>query len=338
MNSVNRNIAIATAVVVVALLGGGVYYYSRPTAAPTSVAPATTSDNEQPTQPKVTAAFTTKNTVSNPSTNGDNKVGDVYLTLSGAVTQELLLKKGVSSLDKNGQCPNGGLLEVVGSTIGSYNCWWAGGGDNFTLIRKGDVLMVEYQPAAEASPGVPYTPPAAISVATFTLPLNALVTVIGAPTSITTPNTPPSNWMTYNNSNLDVSFSYPKDLGTVYIHPQAWPPTISVKKSKFTCVQAISPASAGTVVERTLHGRDFCITATSEGAAGSTYTTYSYVSPQNYVYAQQDEVFVLSVVLRKPQCANYNDPQKSACEKELSTFNLDDMIGSITATLNTSTP
>jgi hypothetical protein len=66
----------------------------------------------------------------------------------------------------------------------------------------------------------------------------------------------------------------------------------------------------------------------SEGAAGSVYTTYAYK-----LYMEKKNV-TLSFVIRTPQCANYDDPNKTNCEKEKKEFNVDEMVDKIFETVN----
>lgn len=104
----------------------------------------------------------------------------------------------------------------------------------------------------------------------------------------------------------DISFTYPDQLPTKYISTQEWPPTISATNGTLTC-------SAKKIINNT----PYCITAVNEGAAGSTYMTYSYATEKN------GKIITLSFILRAVQCMNYDDPQQTECLKERAAFDVD---------------
>lgn len=140
---------------------------------------------------------------------------------------------------------------------------------------------------------------------------------------VTTP-APISDLLSYTDTQRGVSFSYPKDLGTQYIHPQAWPPIISTKKGPLTCKsQSPSTPPVNTTESRTIAGMDFCVTTQSEGAAGSEYTTYNYATEIN------GQVTTLTAVLQAVRCENYDNPKKTACEQERAVFNMDTIMAPI---------
>lgn len=98
------------------------------------------------------------------------------------------------------------------------------------------------------------------------------------------------------------------------------------KKSgdKLNC--QVTPAESSLsdrVYERDINGQKYCISALSEGAAGSIYTTYSYST------VIDNNIITLSFVARYPQCSNYDDPQKTACVKERETWPFDNNISQI---------
>ena len=71
----------------------------------------------------------------------------------------------------------------------------------------------------------------------------------------------------------------------------------------------------------------YCVSEAREGAAGSTYTTYTYRFP----YLEKSATF--SFTLRAPQCANYPTAEQRACREEIDTFNLDGLIEQIRLTM-----
>ena len=116
------------------------------------------------------------------------------------------------------------------------------------------------------------------------------------------------NWQTTTQGN--VSFRYPQ-VTSVYMHPQDWPPTVTVTHVPYSC----DTSSA----VRTINGSRYCILAQAEGAAGSTYTTYTYSAPR----ADGAETVTLQFIIRATQCDNYDDPQKTACKEERAQFSTD---------------
>ena len=69
--------------------------------------------------------------------------------------------------------------------------------------------------------------------------------------------------------------------------------------------------------KRTVGNRAYCVTRESEGAAGSVYTSYTYV------FGEGNETIIFTFSLQAVQCANYDNPQKTACEKERRSFDPD---------------
>lgn len=122
------------------------------------------------------------------------------------------------------------------------------------------------------------------------------------------------NWLTY--SDDSVSFRYPETLPTTYIHSVDWPPKAVVSEGAPTCAEAII-----------ISGRQHCVTTSSEGAAGSIYIDYAYAT------AKGGKTVTLSFTLREVQCANYDDPEKTACEQERNTFEVNAFADSILQTV-----
>ncbi len=122
------------------------------------------------------------------------------------------------------------------------------------------------------------------------------------------------NWQTFDDQTNGVVFEYPEDLKTQYISLVDWPPKVTVSKGSLVCV------------------KDFCETIQSGGAAGSTYNQYTYTFSKNNLNG------VLNFTLRLVQCANYDDPQKSACENERQAFKADTFVASLIASTKLSEP
>ena len=136
-----------------------------------------------------------------------------------------------------------------------------------------------------------------------------------------------SAWKTVSDSTTGVTFKYPQDLNTTYINASDWPPQVQVLSGPFACVDAGEPnARSGQTLAKTINGHNYCITIVSEGAAGSTYLQYAYET------TMQDKNLYFTFTLREPQCANYDDPQKTTCETERKSFDVDNLIDNIIQT------
>lgn len=141
------------------------------------------------------------------------------------------------------------------------------------------------------------------------------------------PKTPvPDTWKIATTS-AGIVFQYPPLLPTTYIHAVDWPPTVAVVSGPFSCTQTSEANTLPqTVEQKTINGRVYCVMSGTQGAAGSRYTSYQYKTVLG------DRVVRFSFSIRAPQCGNYEDPQKTACENEEGTFSIDDVVGRIIET------
>lgn len=106
-----------------------------------------------------------------------------------------------------------------------------------------------------------------------------------------------------------------------YIQPIDWPPASVSSDQAFSCTAAGSTgARAGKTESKDINGRTYCVTVITEGAAGSIYSQYAYAIP----WHKQTLSYTFS--FRTPQCANYPEPEMSACKKEVSAFNPDTIL------------
>jgi hypothetical protein len=118
-----------------------------------------------------------------------------------------------------------------------------------------------------------------------------------------------------------ISIEYPQELPTKYISPQDWPPQLQVLNEPFTCTNAGSPeARAGRSETRVINGRTYCVTEVVGAAAGSVYKMFAYATEKN------SKTAILTFTIREVQCGNYDEPEKTACEKERKDFNLDQLV------------
>ena len=126
------------------------------------------------------------------------------------------------------------------------------------------------------------------------------------------------NWVTSGVTTDGLQFSYPDPFPVTYITPQEWPPVVTVTKEPFSCSNEVS-LSTGT----------YCIVKTSEGAAGSVFTTYEYKTTKD------DSLVTINFTLRTPQCMNYEPGEQEVCTAEQTNFNVDALTERIVSTLQT---
>lgn len=129
-----------------------------------------------------------------------------------------------------------------------------------------------------------------------------------------------AEWKFFDDQTHGAAFYYPETLPTEYIHTVDWPPQVQVLNQPFSCTEGGSEiARAGKTEKRLVGGDEYCVTKESEGAAGSIYAMYAYAFPKN------QKTIILTFALREIQCANYDETQRTACEKERASFNTDTM-------------
>jgi hypothetical protein len=92
-----------------------------------------------------------------------------------------------------------------------------------------------------------------------------------------------------------------------YISAAEWPPTVERTIAQFLCAEPL----------RQINGRDYCVGVETEAAAGTTYKTYVYNTIQG------EQMVSVRFALRFPQCANYDEPKRSACQREQNGFDVD---------------
>ncbi|MFZ2189494.1 MAG: hypothetical protein WA057_01525 [Candidatus Magasanikiibacteriota bacterium] len=116
----------------------------------------------------------------------------------------------------------------------------------------------------------------------------------------------------------NISFSYPKEILAKYISEAEWPPQVQISDAPFVCNPSGAEIEANGQTElRLVDDRAYCLTRKSEGAAGSTYTSYTYTFTKN------NKTVNITFSLRFVQCKNYDNPQMTECENERSVFDVD---------------
>ncbi len=148
----------------------------------------------------------------------------------------------------------------------------------------------------------------------------------------------PMGWKIAKNSSSD-TFAYPETLGTKYIATVgwAWPPATqgglnsNSGYQNFRCddsVPIVEGESASDFYDpKQINGRSYCVAHDTEGAAGSIYHNYSYI------WLGSDRNVTVTFALQYPQCANYNEPQRSECKVEENSFDVDNLADQIAQTL-----
>lgn len=151
------------------------------------------------------------------------------------------------------------------------------------------------------------------------------------PENLIPENTDTTGWKSVTDENGDVSFKYPDPLPTKYtslLTDEEFHPRIALSTEEFACEESTSQTGSITVA-KTLNEKSYCVKTEREGAAGSTYATYTYTTTRP---DQKNNLIALEFSLRQPNCGNYDDPQKTACEKELVDFKVDDLAVQILGT------
>ncbi|EKD23757.1 MAG: hypothetical protein ACD_81C00186G0011 [uncultured bacterium] len=132
------------------------------------------------------------------------------------------------------------------------------------------------------------------------------------------------SWKTATDTKNGISFRYPETLSTTYMRAFDWPPQVQIVDGALSCVNTGKEIErAGRTELRMVDDRAYCVTALSEGAAGSTYTQYAYAVGKGL------QTWIFTATLRASQCGNYNDPQRIECEQEREAFDFDSVMDKI---------
>ena len=123
-------------------------------------------------------------------------------------------------------------------------------------------------------------------------------------------------WKTSTDTKQQLSFKYPDPFPATYVSAQTWPPKVTLSSKAFSCAAPL-----------TVHGNTYCMTQSSEGAAGSTYTTYRYTT------AHDAGLITIDFTLRFVQCGNYDEPKQSACKTEQAALSVSGLADTIASSL-----
>ena len=128
-----------------------------------------------------------------------------------------------------------------------------------------------------------------------------------------------------NSNSPSIVFSEIENINTKYISGQVWPPEIYISEaSDFICEETPKESSVNKrVYKENINGQEYCISAFSEGAAGSVYTEYSYST------FKFNKLITLDFTLRFNQCYNYPEEQQKECTSERESFNPSNLVNEI---------
>ncbi|MEK7098286.1 MAG: hypothetical protein AAB908_00120 [Patescibacteria group bacterium] len=133
-------------------------------------------------------------------------------------------------------------------------------------------------------------------------------------------------WRLSEPSAQGLRFLYPQRLTTSFISAAEWPPLVERAVNKYACKEGSITAADGPLKEtkkNLVDDREYCVTRSSEGAAGSTYRAYEYA------FQFGTSTYRIAFTLRFPQCMNYDEPQQSACKAEQSSYDIDGLVDRI---------
>jgi hypothetical protein len=136
-----------------------------------------------------------------------------------------------------------------------------------------------------------------------------------------------NGWKFSKPSDQGVQFMYPDPLTTKFVTTQDWPPIVTMTSGEYVCVKGNTKDNTGVVTEHSVGNKKYCVTTSSEGAAGSTYTTYEYVRKQGDFLAH------MTFTLRYVQCMNYDEPNQTACKTEQTGFDVDSLADRIVSSI-----
>lgn len=136
-----------------------------------------------------------------------------------------------------------------------------------------------------------------------------------------------SGWKIFTDPAQEIVFQYPEILPTKYTTTNVWPPQVSITGDPFSCIEKGQENTiTGQTTKEVINGRDYCVTKSVEGAAGSIYIQYAYATEV------EDKVLYFTFTLQAVQCGNFDTEEKNACEAERTTFNLDSLVDQIVQT------
>jgi len=131
-------------------------------------------------------------------------------------------------------------------------------------------------------------------------------------------------WTTITNDQ-GMIFQYPKELLAKYVSVVEWPPVIKIETGTYSCKTTSQEISSMLDItsERLVDNRTYCVNIKNEGAAGSVYSSYVYITTKN------GKLVKVSFTLQYPNCNNYDEKQSQACTSEREAFDIDSTVDRI---------
>jgi len=138
-----------------------------------------------------------------------------------------------------------------------------------------------------------------------------------------------NNLWTTTTNNEEVTYQYPKELLAKYISVAEWPPVVKIATGTYSCKTTPQEVSSKSDItsQRMVDDRIYCVNVKHEGAAGSVYSSYTYITPKN------GKLVNVSFTLRYPNCNNYDEEQNKACASEREAFDIDATVDRIVQTV-----
>ena len=126
-----------------------------------------------------------------------------------------------------------------------------------------------------------------------------------------------------------ITYQYPKELSAKYISVVEWPPVVKIEIGTYSCKTTPQEVSSMSDItsQRMVDDRTYCVNVKHEGAAGSVYSSYTYVTVKN------DRPIKVSFTLRYPNCNNYDEEQNKNCASERNAFDIDATVDRIVQTI-----
>jgi len=90
----------------------------------------------------------------------------------------------------------------------------------------------------------------------------------------------------------------------------------------------INRGSHECTVKTIVGGNEYCFSVEKEGSAGTEYNSFLYETPKN------GKVISLSFTLGYINCSNYDEPEKTKCEKERNSLDIDKIADHIISTVS----
>jgi len=114
-----------------------------------------------------------------------------------------------------------------------------------------------------------------------------------------------------------------------YISVVDWPPIVKIETGTYSCKTTSQEVSSKSdiTLQRMVDDRIYCVNVKHEGAAGSVYSSYTYITPKN------GKLINVSFTLRYPNCNNYDEEQNKACASEREAFDIDATVDRIAQTV-----